>query len=202
MKHFVLAVTLVLGSAGVLTAQTAAAPKPVTSPSPAPLPDEKTLTIGDTAAPSTAASAPADITVWDFVKMIFILALVIGIILGFVWFVRRIQGQGAAGDSPIKVLHSQTLGGSRSLQVVEVGGDILLLGVSDSGVTVVKDLTGTETADAFRLAASQRALKKTGFSDLLNGFLGVKPKIRPDVGQPADNSADFLKKQRERLKNL
>ena len=203
MKRFVLLAALVLGSAGVLAAQTAVSPKPaVTSPSPAPLPDEKTLAITDNTAANTAPAPAADITVWDFVKMIFILALVIGLILGFVWFMRRLSGQGAAGDSPIKVLHSQSLGGSRSLQVVEVGGDILLLGVSDSGVTVVKDLTGTETADAFRLSASQRQLKKTGFSDLLNGFLGVKPKIRPDVGEPADNSADFLKKQRERLKNL
>jgi flagellar biosynthetic protein FliO len=204
MKRFVLWSALVLGSAGALAAQTAtpAAPRAVTSPSPAPLPDEKTLTITDAAGQNAAPAPAADITVWDFVKMVFILALVIGLILGFVWFMRRIQGQGSAADSPIKVLHSQTLGGSRSLQVVEIGSDILLLGVSDSGVTVVKDLTGSETADAFRLAASQRALKKTAFSDLLNGFLGSKPKIRPDVGEPADNSADFLKKQRERLKNL
>jgi len=201
MKRFVLLAALVLGSAGVLAAQTA--PSPVAaSPTPAPLPDEKTLTISDNAAPAATPAPAADITVWDFVKMIFILALVIGLILGFVWFMRRIQGQGSTADSPIKVLHSQTLGGSRSLQVVEVANEIFLLGVSDSGVTVVKDLTGTEAADAFRLAASQRALKKTVFSDLLNGFLGVKPKIRPDVAEPADNSADFLKKQRERLKNL
>jgi flagellar protein FliO/FliZ len=204
MKRFVLLAVLVLGSAGLLAAQTAptAAPRAAVSPSPAPLPDEKTLAITDTAGQNPAPAAAADITVWDFVKMVFILALVIGLILGFVWFMRRIQGQGSTADSPIKVLHSQTLGGSRSLQVVEIGTDIFVLGVSDSGVTVVKDLTGTETADAFKLAASRRALKKTAFSDLLNGFLGAKPKIRPDVGEPADNSADFLKKQRERLKNL
>lgn len=214
MKHVVLIAILVLGSAGLVQAQTTA-PKPAgtaagpatTAPTPvfAPLPDEKTQTISDAGNGSqTPATAPStDITVWDFVKMFVILALVIGMILGFLWFMKRLSGQGADGDSPLKVLHTQTLGGSRSLQVVEVGDQVLLVGVSDSGVNLVKELTGTEVADAFRLAASQgRARGVKGFADLLGGFLGTKPKIRPEVGEPVDKSSDFLKKQRERLKKM
>jgi len=198
MKHIVLWAVLVLGSAGAAWAQSPA-------PAPAPLPDEKTLTISDAGSATPAAPAPGtDVTVWDFVKMFVILALVLGMILGFLWFMRRLSGQGAPKDSPIKVLHTQTLGGSRSLQVVEVGTEILLVGVSDSGVTLVKDLGGTEAADTFRLAASQGkpAAGPKGFADLLGALLGVKAKIRPEVGEPVDNSSDFLKKQRERLKKL
>ena len=207
MKPLFLMAVLVLGSVGIAAAQgrTAPAPAPAATPVPAPLPDEKTLTISD--APGSAPTTeqhPADIGVWDFVKMFVILALVIGMILGFLWFVRRLQGQGRNVDAPIKVLHTQTLGGNRNLQVVEVGEEILLMGVSEGGVTLVKDLTGTEAGDAFRLAASRgkAAGSKTGFSDLLGGLTGIKPRIRPDVGQPAENSSEFLKKQRERLKNL
>jgi len=212
MKQIVLLAVLVLGSLGSVEAQTKPTPvKPAATsavapqPAPAPLPDEKTLTITDSpgAAPTTA-QVPGDITVWDFVKMFVILALVIGMILGFLWFMRKLSGPGQNTDAPIKVLHTQTLGGNRNLQVVEVGTEILLMGVSDSGVTLVKDLTGTETGDGFRLAASQGkgAGSRKGFSELLGNLMGVKPKIRPDVGQPAENSSDFLKKQRERLKKL
>jgi len=210
MKPLFLMAVLVLGSVGTVTAQARPAPAPASAPAPAtpvlaPLPDEKTQTISD--APGSAPTSdqhPADIGVWDFVKMFVILALVIGMILGFLWFVRKLQGQGRNVEAPIKVLHTQTLGGNRNLQVVEVGEEILLMGVSEGGVTLVKDLTGTEAGDAFRLAASKgkAAGSKTGFSDLLGGLMGIKPKIRPDVGQPVENSSDFLKKQRERLKNL
>ena len=207
MKRIVLIVVLVLGSSGALCAQTKPAPAAPTAPAiQTPLPDEKTLTITDAAGalPTTAQAPSGDITLWDFLKMFVILALVIGMILGFLWFMRKLSGQGTNSDAPIKVLHTQSLGGSRNLQVVEVGDEILLMGVSDSGITLVKDLTGTEVGDAFRLTSSQgKAVgAKTGFSELLASLMGVKPRIRPDVGQPVENSSDFLKKQRERLKNL
>lgn len=211
MKRLFLLSVLVLGSSGFgfgQTSGTQARPTPgaegaVTEP--APLPDEKTLVISDTEAglPANGPSpAPAEITAWDFVKMFVILLLVLGMILGFVWFLRRLSGQGAASDTPIQVLHTQTLGGSRSLQVVEVGEEILLLGVGDSGVTLVKELTGTEAGDAFRLAASKRRPSSKAFGDLLGTLMGAKPKIRPDVAEPVENSSDFLKKQRERLKKM
>ena len=216
MRQFALIILLVLGSAGWIPAQTVpagkVAPKPVTAAaSPAnaqsaPLPDEKTLIIpnGPGAAQNAGSAPSTDIGPWAFVKMFVILALVIGMILGFVWFMRKLSGQGPKADSPIKVLHSQILGGSRTLQVVEVGDEILLLGTGDAGVTLLKDLTGTEAADAFRLAASQGKSSggRNGFGDLLGGLMGIKPRIRPDVGQPVENSSDFLKKQRERLKKL
>lgn len=200
MKRFVLWAVLVLGSAGAW-AQTATTPAPAAQP--APLPAENTLKITDTTANGTPAPAPAtDITVWDFVKMFVILALVLGMILGFVWFMRRLSGQGAPSDAPMRVLHSQTLGGSRSLQVVEVGDQVLLVGVGDAGVTLVKELTGTEAADAFQLQATRAKAVGKPFADLVAGLLGQKPKIRPDVGEPVGQASDFLKKQRERLKNL
>jgi len=207
MKPLFLLAVLVLGSSGAVAAQAQQTGAPTTTvapAAPAPLPDEKSLKISDGpgATPTTAQAPSGDITVWDFVKMFVILALVIGMILGFVWFMRKLSGQGKQTDSPIKVLHTQSLGGNRNLQVVEVGDEILLMGVSDSGITLVKDLTGSEVGDSFRLAASQAKSGARGFSDLLSGLMGVKPKIRPDVGQPGENSSDFLKKQRERLKNL
>lgn len=209
MNKFVLMTVLVLGSASAVWCQTTTA-KPSATPAPAasiaPLPDEKTLTINDTAPAATnpASAPPADITVWDFVKMFLILGLVIGMIVGFLWFLRKLSGQGPGSEAPIRVLHTHTLGGNKTLQVVEVAGEVLLLGTGDGGVRLVKDLTGTEAADAFQLAASrgQGQGGKQSFGDLVGTLMGVKPKIRPDIAEPAENSSDFLKKQRERLKKL
>jgi len=209
MKHVVLLAALTLGSVGFGFAQnstTAAPAAKANTAVQAPLPDEKTLTINDggTTANAAAPAPAADVTVWDFLKMFVILALVIGMIVGFLWFMRKLSGQGPASEAPIQVLHTHTLGGNRNLQVVDVAGQILLLGSGDGPPRLVKDLTGTEAADTFRLAASRGkpAGTKLGFGELLGSLMGVKPKIRPDVAEPVENSSDFLKKQRERLKKM
>ena len=207
MKKIVLLAVLVLGSAGLAVAQSAAkTPVAAQTPVLAPLPNEADQKLGPDTGSTAAAPAPApstDITIWTYVQMVLILALVIGMIVGFLWFLRRLSGQGKGGDAPIRVLHTQGLGGSRTLQVVEVADEVLLLGVADGGIQLLKDLTGTETGDAFRLRASRTpASGGKGFSDLLGGLMGLRPKIRPDVAEPVENSTDFLKKQRERLKKL
>jgi len=206
MRNLVLIAILVLGNTGMGFAQTVSGTVGSAPAVQAPLPDEKTLTISDTVGTSTDSSpAPAaDVSVWDFLKMFIILALVIGMIVGFLWFMRKLSGQGPGSDSPILVLHTHALGGNRSLQVIDVAGQILLIGSGDGSPQLVKDLTGTEAADAFRLAASRASpgAGKAGFGELVGSLLGVKPKIRPDVSQPVENSSDFLKKQRERLKKM
>jgi flagellar biosynthetic protein FliO len=181
-------------------------------------PQESTLSIngGDTAPavkapaggaatnPNNAATPTGDITIWDYLRMFFLLILVIGMILAVVWFLRRISGQGPLVESPIKVLHNHALAGNKALLLVEVGNEILLLGTADGGVNLIKQVTDTETVDALRLAASEKKsvpLQGT-FAGIIGTMLGQREKIRPKIDEPVENSTEFIKKQRERLKNL
>ncbi|MEI8094044.1 MAG: flagellar biosynthetic protein FliO [Spirochaetales bacterium] len=219
MKIRTLFAVLLLASA-TLVAQT---PKPAATPAPATAatvvaPDEKALGItgGDTTAADPAANTgtPAaaantaqpsgDVTIWDYVKMVFLLVLVIGMILGVVWFLRKISGQGSLVESPIKVLHNHTLAGNRALLLIEVGNEILLVGSAEGSVNLVKQITDAETVDALRLAASEKkAVPLQGsFAAIIGTMLGQREKIRPKIDEPVENSTDFIKKQRERLKNL
>jgi flagellar protein FliO/FliZ len=107
-------------------------------------------------------------------------------------------------ESPVKVLHNHALAGNKALLLVEVGNEILLLGTADGGVNFIKQITDSETVDALRLAASERKMLplRGSFAGIIGTMLGQREKIRPKIDEPVENSTDFIKKQRERLKNL
>lgn len=184
-----------------------AAPVPVPAQTPV---DEKTLKFSDTpgangAQPGTApAPGAADLSFWDFARMIVILVVVIGLIYGFVYFLRKLSGQPNLGNSPIKVLSTTVLQGSRALYLVEVGNEILLVGSGDGSVNLIKAITDQETIDNLRLAASQAPtqLAKGQFLNFLKKFLGKPEPKDQGTDDPVGKSADFLKQQRDRLNKL
>ena len=179
------------------TSTTAVAPvNPTTG-----LVNEKEIKIPENPA-STAAPAPAELTIWDFVRMVVVLALVIGLVVGFLWFLKKVSSRGNTPNDPIKVLHTHVLSGSKTLYLVELGTQVLLLGSGDGGVSLIRPITDPETLDAIRLASSRQSAAKAVFSSLLANMLGKKPPESASVNAPVEESSDFLKKQRERLKNL
>ncbi len=198
---------LVLG--GGLSAQTVADVEPTST-----VPTENSLTIDGGDAPVAATDAPGtnqppagptgDVGVWEYLKMFALLLLVIGMILGVVWFLRRLSGQGPLVESPIKVLHTHALSGNRALLLIEVGNEVLLVGSADNAVSLVKQINDQETIDALRLASSTKKVVplKGSFAAIIGTMMGQREKIRPKIDEPVEKSTDFIKKQRERLKNL
>ncbi len=162
--------------------------------------NEKDIKIPENTTSTTPA--PAELTIWDFVRMVVVLALVIGLVVGFLWFLKKLSRRGNSPEDPIKVLHTHVLSGNKTLYIVELGTQVLLLGSGDSGVSLLMPITDEETLDAIRLASSRQSAAKAVFSSILANMLGKKPPEGATVNTPVEESSDFLKKQRERLKNL
>ena len=95
-------------------------------------------------APET--TAPGATAGGSLVRTIVGLAIVIGVIYGLYWVLKQVKasredkasGQGLA---PIATL---PLGGNRSLQLVRAGREIVLVGVSEHGVTPVRTYSEDE----------------------------------------------------------
>ncbi len=170
------------------------------SPPPAPT-DESKIPLGSTTA-AGAAPAPAatpGVSTWDFVRMLLILACVIGVIYVLFWLLRKGTGRGRVPESDlIRVLGSRGLSGNRALHLVEVGSNIYLVGSSDGGVELVAEITEKESLDAVRLkAAEQIPAGRRTFQQTLSEIF--RPARSPfTVG----DGIGFLKGQRERLKKL
>jgi len=166
--------------------------------------DESRIPLGSPVTGSPAAGAvPAPaatpgVSTWDFVRMILILACVIGVIYLLFWILRKGTGKRIQENDLIRVLGSRGLSGSRSLHLVEVGTSIYLVGSSDGGVELISEITEKESLDAVRLkAAEQLPAGRRTFQQTLSEIF--RPAKHPlTIG----DGIGFLKGQRERLKKL
>lgn len=95
---------------------------------------------------------------WSFVKMLASLAMVIGLMIGALYLVKRyFHKSPAAADSTsvIRVVASHHLGPKNSLVLVDVLGQLVLLGVSGqqiANLTAITDPVARELLNRLRAA--------------------------------------------------
>lgn len=101
-------------------------------------------------------------------RFVGILVLMLG---GFYLFVRYVRGKGGVtggGSDLVQVIASVPLIQGRFLQVVDMAGRLLVLGVSEHSVTLLSEVEDARTADRIRLWQSQNR----SMPDAARGALG------------------------------
>lgn len=71
---------------------------------------------------------------------VFALLLVLALIIGLAWLLKRMPGSGFRPAQGLRVIASLTVGAKERVVVVEVNGEQLLLGVSPGGVRALHTL--------------------------------------------------------------
>lgn len=140
-----LAATVLLVSGAVIAAETAtpAAPAavvqaPAATPA-APAPVVQT----PTAAPATAPVVVPPVSALSsgmgsqLLQLVLGLGLVVALIFGLAWLMRRVQRAGPAGNQVIELVGSRALGPRDRLVLVQVGNEQVLLGVSPGSITAL-----------------------------------------------------------------
>lgn len=184
--------------------------------------DEAQLTFADEPA-GAGAEAPQSLggfTTWDFVRMILVLAGVIGAIYGVFWLLKRGSRGKVQNSQLIRVLGSHGLPGNKGLHLVEIGNQVFLLGTGDETVRLIAEITDKESVDEVKLLASQQESNRPkSFGEALSGVFagggagmnavaagkglgGVNVTSGSEGNGESAGPLDFLHKQRERLKNL
>ncbi len=150
-------------------------------------------------AAASAQQAPAPtVSTWDFVRMLLVLACVVGFIYLIFFLLRKGSGRKIQENDLIRILGSRSLSGSRALHLVEAGGSVYLIGSSDGGVELISQITDKESLDALKLkAAEQGPALRRSFQEILADIF--KPAKKPfSLGE----SLQMLKSQRERLRKM
>ncbi|MCG8453745.1 MAG: flagellar biosynthetic protein FliO [Spirochaetales bacterium] len=152
--------------------------------------------------PSEQQPSLPGIGIADFLRMIVVLALVIAMIYGFVWLLRRLShGKPQTGEA-IRLLSSKSLKGDAALHVVEVGQRVFLIGSGGNSVNLLTEIDDSESLGEIRLKASQDQEPVSGsFSKILRERLGRK-ETEPESGENTTDPGAYLRQQRERLKDL
>jgi flagellar protein FliO/FliZ len=82
----------------------------------------------------------------SIVRTIVGLAVVIGVIYGLAWVLRQVKAskQAGADGNGLETLATLPLGTNRSLHLVRAGGEIVLVGAGEHGVTPIRTYTEDE----------------------------------------------------------
>ena len=149
---------------------------------------------------SAGAAAGGVVSTGDFVRMVVVLAAVLGAIYLLFRLIRR-GSAGRPGNSElIAVLGSRSLGGNRSLHLVRAAGGYYLVGAGDQAVNLVAEITDPERLDLLAAhSAGDGAAVRSRFADLLAdaGIATASGTRTADSGHTA-----FLRRQRDRLRRL
>ncbi len=110
---------------------------------------------------------------FDIIKTIIPLLLIVGLLYGVLVFVKKygisIKG-GKQGSVNINILNSQMIMPKKFISVVQVEDKLLVLGVSEHSITLLKELDQHEEAQKQNLVIDD----KNNFLNLLKKNLGLK----------------------------
>jgi flagellar protein FliO/FliZ len=122
--------------------------------------------------PSTAGHASSG---GSLVRTIVGLAVVIAVIYGLYWILKQVKSsrEEKASGQGLSALATLPLGPSRSLQLVRAGREIVLVGVSEHGVTPVRTYSEDEAEAAGLLDLEADAQADSDSGGTRNGGGGV-----------------------------
>jgi flagellar protein FliO/FliZ len=165
---------------------------------------EQSFAIPDTAeqAQSTEAQEVQGgplVSSWDFLRMVLILAAVVGVIYLLFWMLKRGFRRQLPQNDLIRLLGTRALAGNRALHLVELGKQVFLVGSGEGSISLIAEIKDRETLDAITLERSQlQARGAQGFAQFFQSFLKSGKQRESSVG----DTIDFMKQQRQRLEKL
>jgi len=159
--------------------------------------------------------------IWMIFKTLIVLGLFVGGFYMFYKFVTQKAGLQVSGHEAIKILSMVPVGPNRTLQLIDVAGKVYLLGISESGITMLTEIKDKEEIDRIRLLSSRSTpVKDLTFQDFISDQVGwvvdrfndVKGRIsdRKSHGRKAavqeipskDFDMSYLDIQKKRLKTI
>ena len=183
-----------LTAAPVAWAEETVAAPPVVAPAapnvaPSPVPRDEANRLAE---PEIPRSEPPELAVedfslgWTLIRTMIVLAVVVALAyLTLNIGLRRLLGiRAPLGTSVVTVLERVTLDQKRSLFVVEAGGEVLLIGGGDSGLSLISRLDRT-VVDKARVATSA----PVQLSPFLRKLLGRKEPATPPTAPDLDGKS-------------
>ncbi len=137
-----------------------------------------------------AATEDTGSTFWLYLRMVFALVLVVGVVWAVAYFLRK----GLVSKEPenpfIKKAATLTLSPGKSIQVITMPDKAWVVGVSDAGINLIGEITDADLVNQMILEAEKQPQSKPAdFASILSAFTNT-----------TKLAESTIKKQRERLK--
>jgi flagellar protein FliO/FliZ len=115
----------------------------------------------------------------SFLKMIFALSIVLGIMVAAAYFFRRFLRQPLVGGddgSLIQVVATKYLGPKNSIMLVDVLGELIVVGVSNNQMSVITTIVDPDARE--RMKKSPLTSQQASMPTLMDQFLRYKNSLK------------------------
>lgn len=141
-------------------------------------------------------------TIWLFIRMIFVLAIVIAGIYALIFFLKKNTNKTLASDPFLRVVSNVPISAGKSVAVVTLLDEkAYIIGVSDNNINLIGEIENKETIDAMNLQADKNAHtdRPRNFNDILSLFMPNGPKEKNIFSSTVEKTTTILKKKRNKL---
>lgn len=154
----------------------------------------------------TGTNAKEPSAIWLFIKMIFALAVVVGIAWLIFYLMKRTMKTGNDNDPFLRRVSQLTLSPGKSVQIITLQDSAFLIGVSDENISLLGKVDDKELVNAMNLYADKNdnVSKPRSFREILDIFMPGSSKEGEEnlFEENIENSAEKIKQQREKFNFL
>jgi flagellar protein FliO/FliZ len=157
---------------------------------------EESIVFSDDASGDTGSSAQSykgPSTVGMFVRMIVVLIIVVGLIYGVLWFIKKKTNVVKTDDEYLRRAAYINIAPGKSVEVITLIDKAYLIGVTEDNITLLGEIHDDELIKAMNLSADKKnnTKKPATFSDVLNMFL-VKKGGQKNVFSEEENQVENI----------
>ena len=157
---------------------------------------EESIVFSDDASGDTGSSAQSykgPSTVGMFVRMIVVLIIVVGLIYGVLWFIKKKTNVVKTDDEYLRRAAYINIAPGKSVEVITLIDKAYLIGVTEDNITLLGEIHDDELIKAMNLSADKKnnTKKPATFSDVLDMFL-VKKGGQKNVFSEEENQVENI----------
>lgn len=148
--------------------------------------------VSSSAANSSQTNYKGPSTVGVFVRMIVVLIIVVGLIYGVLWFVKKKTNIVKTDDEYLRRAAYINIAPGKTVEVITLIDKAYLIGVTEDNITMLGEIHDEELIKAMNISADKKnnTKKPNSFADVLDMFLvkkGEQKNIFSDTEQQVDN---------------
>jgi len=156
---------------------------------------EDTIVLTDTETTSTnqTTTYKGTSTAGTFIRMIFALIIVVALIYGVLWFVRKKTNNVKNDDEYLRRAAWINISPSKTIEVITLIDKAYLIGVTEDNITLLGEIEDKELIEAMNINADKKAntAKPINFTQVLDSFL-IKGNKNKNVFSDQENKVDEL----------
>ncbi len=144
-----------------------------------------------------ASSYKAPSTAGTFVRMIFALIIVVALIYGVLWFIKKKTNIVKTEDEYLRRAAYLNIAPGKTVEVITLIDKAYLIGVTEDNITLLAEINDKELINAMNLTADKRTnvKKPANFSEVLDMFL-AKKNNQKNVFSDTEKTVDEIFKKR------